>query len=170
MSIPTAIQQVFARVHSPEGLTFPQTVAALLDLGVTRHHVDYAASIATAYKTDSTTHKFEIDVAHVPVPEVHPATKWNGAGLVEAINLVQRGESTYAELSQLCVDASVTGYLAFLTGKRVVYYGSQGEMQVEWFPVAGPRGKIDIERTFIQRPSSVLLMARIGGIHCTSSL
>ena len=141
MSTPTAIQQVFARVHSPEGLAFPQTVAALLDLGVTRYHVDYAASTATAYKTDSTTHTIEIDVAHVPAPQVHPTTRWNGEGVVEAIRSVQRGESTYAKFSQLCVDAGVTGYLAFLTGMRVVYYGSQGEMHVEWFPGAGPSGK-----------------------------
>ncbi|KAK5202905.1 hypothetical protein LTR41_011351 [Exophiala xenobiotica] len=67
--------------------------------------------------------------------------RWDGVGVVEAIKLIQRGESTYAEFSQLCVDAGVTGYLAYLTGKRVVYYGSQGEMHVEWFAGAGPTGK-----------------------------
>lgn len=138
----TAVQQIFARVHSPEGLTFPQTVAALLDLGVTRYHVDYAASTATAYNIDSTTDtSFQIDVAHIPAPKVLSATSWNKAEVVEAIGSVQRGESTYEEFARRCVAAGVTGYLAYLTGKRVVYYGSQGERHVEWFPGAVPGGK-----------------------------
>lgn len=143
MSTPTtAVQQVFARVHSPEGMNFPQTVAALLDVGVTRYHVDYAASTATAYRIDSITDtSFQIDVARIPGPTVLSATSWNGAEVVEAIRSVQRGESTYEEFARRCVAAGVTGYLAFLTGKRVVYYGSQGEMHVEWFPGAVPGGK-----------------------------
>lgn len=36
------------------------------------------------------------------------------------------------------MDAGVVGYIAFLEGKRVIYYGETGDQHVEWFPGAGP--------------------------------
>lgn len=148
MAAVTPIQKVFAQVHSPRGMAFPQVVAALVALGVTRYHIDYVASTATTYKPASTGSstsaaneaemEVEVESLKIPSPAVS-ANMWNQAGLANAIRRVQNRETTYGEFAQQCVDAGVVGYLAFLTGKRVLYYGSRGDMHVEWFPGAGPK-------------------------------
>lgn len=138
MSEPTPIQNVFAKVHSPEGLPFPHTVAALLALGVTRYHVDYVERTATTYKPDGTTEGYEIEHAAIPSPAIPCRTAWNKDAVVKAIQRVQRGETKYAEFSRECIDAGVAGYLSFLAGKRVLYYGGQGDVHTEYFPGTGP--------------------------------
>jgi len=145
MSNLTAIQKVFAQVHSPSGFTFPQTVAALLALGVTRYHIDYTARTATAYKpndgTDGNT-QIETDVSAIPAPTVVPGTAWRQEGVVAAIRRIQSDKAmTYAQFAQECVDSGVVGYLAFLTGKQVLYYSADGDVHVEWFPGAGPQAQ-----------------------------
>ena len=35
-------------------------------------------------------------------------------------------------------EAGVTGYWAFLTGKKVIYFGRKGEFHVEEFPAQNP--------------------------------
>ncbi|OAP61480.1 hypothetical protein AYL99_03683 [Fonsecaea erecta] len=155
MSTLTPVQAVFAKVHhSTPGLTFPKTVAALLQLGVTRYHVDYSAhttttyaprkstsATATATDTDADTPSIETEQIAIPAPSAglfKPDTPWDAAALTRAIRRVQRGETVYAEFARECVDAGVAGYFAFLTGRRVLYYGRDGDVHVEWFPGAGP--------------------------------
>ena len=36
------------------------------------------------------------------------------------------------------MQAGVQGYMAYLRGKRVSYFGRQGDQHTEWFPGAGP--------------------------------
>jgi uncharacterized protein YbcV (DUF1398 family) len=145
------IAKIFAQVHSPSGLRFPETVAALLALGVTRYHVDYTSSLVTTYSTTTTTTSKAIMTAtsttteqisipnhdlHITTPDARP---WDQTGIKTAIKLAQTGESaTYADFSQEIIAAGVVGYFAFLAGKRVVYYGQEGDVHVEWFPGAGP--------------------------------
>ncbi len=38
------------------------------------------------------------------------------------------------------VQAGVQGYIAYLRGQRVTYFGRQGDQHTEWFPGAGPSG------------------------------
>ncbi|KIW29447.1 uncharacterized protein PV07_05261 [Cladophialophora immunda] len=148
MSTLTPIQGVFAKVHSASGLTFPETVASLLKLGVTRYHVDYVARTTTTYTPRSTptsaddnapTTTIETEHVAIPAPAVTPGTAWDQAGLARAIRRVQARETVYAEFARECVDAGVAGYLAFLAGKRVLYYGLDGDVHVEWFPGARPK-------------------------------
>ena len=78
MSTLTPIAKIFARVHSP-GLAFPDTVAALLALGVTRYQVDYASSLATAYSPSTASASITAEQIPIPAPHVKPATSWNHA-------------------------------------------------------------------------------------------
>jgi len=141
MSSTSAIQKIFAQVHSANGLAFPNTVSALMALGVTRYHIDYTAGTATTYTSQSSPESGEAEVEKVkiPSPAMSPRTSWSKDGVVKAIKRVQAGETKYAAFAQECVDSGVTGYLAFLSGKNVLYYGEKGEVHVEWFPGAGPR-------------------------------
>ncbi|EXJ70134.1 uncharacterized protein A1O5_07207 [Cladophialophora psammophila CBS 110553] len=153
----TTIQRVFAQVHSPTSLTFPETVASLLKLGVTRYHVDYIARTTTTYMprpasnsaSDSTSPSTATSTDQTPIateqiampaPAVNADTAWDAAGLARAIRRVQGRETVYAEFARECVDAGVAGYIACLAGKRVLYYGLNGDVHIEWFPGAEPRG------------------------------
>jgi uncharacterized protein YbcV (DUF1398 family) len=140
------IAKIFAQVHSPSGLRFPETVAALLALGVMRYHVDYTSSLVTTYSaTTTTTSKATMMTEQIPVPthDLHITTPdarpWDQTGIKTAIKRAQAGESaTYADFSREIIAAGAVGYFAFLAGKRVVYYGQEGDVHVEWFPGAGP--------------------------------
>lgn len=133
-----AIHQVWADVHSPSGLPFPQTVARLLDLGVQRYHIDYVASTATAYIGHS------CDVAEIPSHSTPPAVaSWDESMLIAAIKNAQAGKGNYVDFSTKAIEAGVTNYFAYLEGKKVVYMGGLGDVHTEWFPGSGPATKID---------------------------
>jgi uncharacterized protein YbcV (DUF1398 family) len=139
-SLNQSLESIWAQVHSPAGLPFPQTVQSLMGLGVTRYHVDYHASTATAYTSAGEVSTSTIP-SHVDVSTIKARVLWNGEAVVAAIRKTQRGETRYAEFSRECIEAGVTNYFAFLEGKRVVYLGAEGDFHVEWFPGTGPKDK-----------------------------
>jgi uncharacterized protein YbcV (DUF1398 family) len=133
-----AIHQVWADVHSPAGLPFPQTVARLQGLGVQRYHIDYVASTATAYIGNS------CEVAGIPSHSTLPAlSTWDANKLIAAIRKAQAAEGNYIDFSTEAIEAGVTNYFAYLEGKRVVYMGAMGDIHTEWFPGSGPATKTD---------------------------
>jgi uncharacterized protein YbcV (DUF1398 family) len=136
-----SIRAVWHKVHSAEGLPFPQAVSALMALGVTRYHIDYVASTATAYVPNAETGAVDIDIADIPshFKLQHASAKWTEEGVVGAIGRVQKGQVTYAQFATQCIESGVTNYFACLEGKRVVYFGALGDVHVEWFPGAAPR-------------------------------
>jgi hypothetical protein len=60
--------------------------------------------------------------------------------LVAAIRAAQADEIRYPEFLKRAVAAGTAAYWAFLTGKRVIYFGRNGEFHVEeWSSLAlGP--------------------------------
>lgn len=188
----TPIQQIFAKVHSSasvagSGLTFPQTVAALLALGVTRYHVDYTAGMVTTYTPATATapataspstpdapgtddysdHDSSItasamamrgieqiplptsisistplskaSMSSTPSPVPRPSGgRWTQSGVQDAIRRAQTGAfpGGYTDFSRACIDAGVVGYIAFLHGQRVLYYGGEGDVHIEHFPAS----------------------------------
>ncbi|OCT52484.1 hypothetical protein CLCR_10933 [Cladophialophora carrionii] len=153
----TPVAKIFAQVHSPRGLRFPETVASLLALGVTRYHVDYTSSLITTYSASNATsqskpvkteqitfagptYNLDIDAD----ADANANVAWDPTGVKTAIKRIQTGESsTYTDFSREIIAAGVVGYFAFLDGKRVVYYGPEGDVHVEWFPGAGPGPIVD---------------------------
>jgi hypothetical protein len=132
-----SIRAVWAKVNSTTGLPFPQTVGALLALGVTRYHIDYLSSTATAYHDSGA-----VDVAEIPshLPSGVKTWGWDQPALRAAIKRVQGGETpTYAQFSRECIEAGATNYFACLAGKRVVYMSGLGDFHVEWFPGSEPK-------------------------------
>jgi uncharacterized protein YbcV (DUF1398 family) len=59
---------------------------------------------------------------------------FSATGIVAAIRGAQADSIRYPEFVRQSTAAGVIAYWAFLTGKKVIYFGRQGEMHVEEFP------------------------------------
>jgi uncharacterized protein YbcV (DUF1398 family) len=110
-------------------MTFPQVVKGLLEAGVESYLVDFAVKQKTHYLTDGTTHTVPMILDPGPI-----AAEFNGAELVAAIRGAQADTVRYPEFVKRSTAAGVIGYWAFLTGKRVIYFGRKGEQHIEEFP------------------------------------
>jgi uncharacterized protein YbcV (DUF1398 family) len=110
-------------------MTFPQVVQGLLEVGVESYLVDFAAKQKTHYLTDGTTYVVPMVLDPGPI-----AAEFNGDDLVAAIRGAQADTVRYPEFVKRSSAAGVIGYWAFLTGKRVTYFGRKGEQHIEEFP------------------------------------
>ena len=114
-------------------LTFPQVVIGLIEVGVESYLVDFAAKQKTHYLTDGTTHTVHMILDAGPI-----APEFNGAGLVAAIRGAQADTVRYPEFVTRSTASGAIGYWAFLTGKKVIYFGRKGEQHIEEFPKPQP--------------------------------
>ena len=110
-------------------MTFPQVVQGLLEAGVESYLVDFATKQNTHYLADGTTHTVPMILNPGPI-----AAEFDSTGLVAAIRGAQADTVRYPEFVVRSTAAGVIGYWAFLTGKRVIYFGRKGEQHIEEFP------------------------------------
>jgi uncharacterized protein YbcV (DUF1398 family) len=110
-------------------ITFPQVVKGLLEAGVESYLVNFATMQKVHYLTDGTTRTVPMILEAGPI-----AAEFNGAGLVAAIRGSQADAMRYPEFVKRSTAAGVIGYWAFLTGKKVIYFGRKGEQHIEEFP------------------------------------
>ncbi len=130
-----AIREVLAESHAGK-LIFPSVVQRLLAAGVTSYFVDTLRSEDVVYLTDDRTFTEKM---HLPLDPV--AEEFSKSGIVAAIRAAQRDEIRYPEFMRLASAAGVVGYWAFLTGKKVIYFGRKGEFHEEEFPGATPQAE-----------------------------
>ncbi|MGD9603220.1 MAG: DUF1398 family protein, partial [Gammaproteobacteria bacterium] len=119
-----------ARATLDGSLPFPEVVRLLLEAGVEYYHVDYVALRKCFYSAGG-------DVVTTPItyeglPAV--AADFDAAGLRAAILDSQRHGQHYRDFTRRAMHAGVQGYLAFLRGQRVTYWGRGGDQHTEWFP------------------------------------
>jgi uncharacterized protein YbcV (DUF1398 family) len=112
---------------------FPQIVAALVGAGVESYFADYRADSTTYYLPDGTTHAVAL-----PPPDVPIAGAFDAAGVQRAIRGAQSGQVMYPEFLRLSRAAGCIGYVVWLAGRHVTYFGRRGETHVEHFPAAMP--------------------------------
>jgi uncharacterized protein YbcV (DUF1398 family) len=112
-------------------MIFPQVVKGLLEAGVESYFVDFGAMLKTHYLADGTTHIVPMILEPGPI-----AGEFDHTGLVAAIRGAQADTVRYPEFVKRSTAAGVIGYWAFLTGKRVIYFGRKGEQHIEEFPKA----------------------------------
>ena len=124
------IHEVMTKTQEGE-MTFPEVVQKLLGAGVESYFVDYGMGTERIYMADGTTRSETMTLLRRAV-----AAEFSAAGLVEAIRGAQADTIRYPEFARRAVEAGVIGYWAYLTGKKVVYFGRKGEMHVEEFPRA----------------------------------
>jgi uncharacterized protein YbcV (DUF1398 family) len=110
-------------------MTFPQVVKGLLEAGVESYLVDFATKQKTHYLADGTTHTVAMILEPGPIE-----AEFDHSGLVAAIRGAPADTVRYPEFVKRSTAAGVIGYWAFLTGKRVIYFGRKGEQHIEEFP------------------------------------
>jgi uncharacterized protein YbcV (DUF1398 family) len=112
-------------------LIFPEVVRRLLDAGVESYFCDLAGGVETVYMRDGATL-----IEKISLPSARIAEEFSREGVVAAIRGAQTDTIRYPEFVRRSTAAGVIAYWAFLTGRRVVYFGRKGEMHVEEFPGA----------------------------------
>lgn len=119
-------------------IAFPEVVSQLLHAGVEFYHVDYLARRQSFYGGAG------IAVVTTPIDfEELPAVAadFDAAAVKSAILDSQQHGQKYRDFTRRAMAAGVQGYFAFLRGKRVTYFGRQGDQHTEWFPGAQPAAR-----------------------------
>jgi uncharacterized protein YbcV (DUF1398 family) len=115
-------------------ISFPEVVGQLLADGVEYYHVDYFGMRKTFYSADGDT--VVTPITYEGLPPV--AAEFSGENLRANILDSQRNGQKFRDFTRRAMEAGVQGYFAFLSGKRVTYFGRQGDQHTEWFPSATP--------------------------------
>lgn len=120
------IHKVLAQSQTGE-MTFPQVVGALLAEGVESYFIDFASGSIRCMPRATHAEKRLVKLLEV-------ADEFSADGLLAAIRSAQTDAIRYLEFVRQATAAGTVAYWAFLTGKKVVYFGRKGEMHVEMFP------------------------------------
>jgi uncharacterized protein YbcV (DUF1398 family) len=110
-------------------LTFPEVVRALVAIGVESYRADLVRGEDIFFLSSGETH-----VENMALPDAKIAEELSKEGLVAAIRAVQEDAIRYPEFLKRAMEAGTAAYWAFLTGRRVIYFGRKGEFHVEEFP------------------------------------
>ena len=108
---------------------FPDIVAALAGVGVESYFADYRADVTTYYLPDGSTHAVALAPPDVAIPDAFDA-----ASIQQAIRGAQSGRVMYPEFLRLSRAADCVGYVTWIAGRHVTYFGRRGETHVERFP------------------------------------
>ena len=127
-----AMHAVMAETQAGQ-LIFPEVVRRLLEVGVESYFCDAAAMQETLYLSDGQTHTAKMNLPHLPIAE-----EFSAEGIVAAIRGAQSDTIRYPEFMKQSAAAGVIAYWAFLTGKKVIYFGRKGETHIEKFPDVKP--------------------------------
>mgnify|MGYP000879412025 CR=1 FL=1 len=112
-------------------MSFPQIVAKLSETGFEGYWVDYRTHQQTFYH--STQQSFIVKVAAF---EIAIAATFDAPKIAQLIRWAQQGTADYNYIAfcEQIIKAGCAGYLVSLTGKRVVYLGTTGDVHIEFFP------------------------------------
>lgn len=128
MNIREIIQDTLTQSNAGT-IHFGQVVSSLMAAGVESYQVDYRAKRATYYLPDGQTFSYDLTVEHSEIAEDFSATQ-----VKAAILGAQSGQVMYPEFKALTQAAGCTGYIVWLSGQHVSYFGRRGEVHVEHFP------------------------------------
>jgi uncharacterized protein YbcV (DUF1398 family) len=123
-----AEQSAAGKIH------FGEVVARLMKAGIERYHADYTRMETTHYTPDGGSCVVPIGQEPGKIAQLFTARD-----VEAAVRQAQRGEIMYPQFTQQVLAAGCVGYFVQITGKRVQYFGRQGEIHTEWFPGAGPK-------------------------------
>lgn len=110
-------------------LTFPEVLGRLVEVGVESYFADYRDQSTTYYFSSNEAVRIAMDVPAIGIPNT-----FNQAAIVSAIRGAQCDIIKYPEFLKLTMSAGCVGYMVWITGRHVSYFGRQGETHIERFP------------------------------------
>jgi uncharacterized protein YbcV (DUF1398 family) len=123
-----SIKQVFSASQQGE-IHFGQVMAALSAAGVESYLVDYRAK-QTTYHLNNDGHL----ILSMSDAETQIAQNFDATVIKGAILGAQQGEILYPEFKQISMQAGCIGYIVWIAGRHVCYFGRKGEQHIEQFP------------------------------------
>ena len=115
-------------------MPFPEIVEKLIANGVEYYHVDFVTYSFTFYNALGATVSTPLCYEDLPIL----SNTFNSGELKSAIIDSQQHGQKFRVFCERAIKAGTHGYFAFLSGKRVVYYGCSGEQHIELFPGSKP--------------------------------
>lgn len=116
--------------ESHEGLlTFPEVLRRLAEVGVESYCVDYRNQSTTYYLPSN-----EAVSVSMSMPTIKISNSFNQEAVVLAIRGAQSDAVRYPEFLGLTMSAGCVGYIVWIAGKHVSYFGRRGEVHLEHFP------------------------------------
>lgn len=109
--------------------SFGEIVMRLAGAGVESYYADYRARTTTYYGAEGDSYTIPLTRSAAAIPP-----DFDAAGVQDAIRGAQRGDVKYPAFVSLSVAAGCVGYMVWIAGRHVAYYGRAGEMHVEKFP------------------------------------
>lgn len=119
-----------ARATLNGSMSFPEVVQTLMAAEVEYYHVDYVALQKTFYSATGEVVKTPITYEGLPAVAGHFERDTLRAVILES----QNKGLHYKDFTQRAMTAGVQGYIVFLRGRRVIYWGRDGEQHIEFFP------------------------------------
>ncbi|MET0411388.1 MAG: DUF1398 family protein [Polyangiaceae bacterium] len=108
---------------------FADIVGSLVAHGVESYRVDYRQRSSTYFLPTG-----EWRTVPNAAPDIPIAEGFDQEAIVAAIRGSQRGEVKYPEFIERSMRAGCVGYIVWLSGRHVSYFGRLGETHVERFP------------------------------------
>ncbi len=127
-AITESIKQVFSASQQGK-IHFAQVIAALSAAGVESYLVDYIAK-QTTYHLNNDEHL----ILSMSDAETQIAQNFDATVIKGAILGAQQGEILYPEFKQISMQAGCIGYIVWIAGRHVCYFGRKGEQHIEHFP------------------------------------
>lgn len=113
-------------------VSFGEVVGGLIQAGVESYYADYRRAATTYYLPDGSNHTIPLNIPPRAIP-----WDFDQPALLDAIRGAQRGAVKYPEFLDLSIGAGCVGYIVWIAGKHVSYFGRRGEVHLERFPQPG---------------------------------
>lgn len=110
-------------------LSFPEVVAKLLEEGFESYHVDLVRSENRYYMPNGVSYVEQVLFKH---PKA--AVMFSAAQVKDAVKTIQAGKIKYKQFLHQILEAGCVYYIAYLSGKQVIYFGRGGDFYIEKFP------------------------------------
>lgn len=110
-------------------ITFPEIISKLTQIGVERYHADYSRQEITYYLENN-----DSLVVSTPHPPHITAAEFSASIVEASVRQSQRHEHSYLDFIRKTMSGGCVGYFVQITGRRVTYFGRNGESHVEHFP------------------------------------
>ncbi|MFC6052694.1 hypothetical protein A6M14_10840 [Acinetobacter sp. Ac_877] len=122
------INNVFTKSNTGK-IHFGEVIQQLISIDIESYNVNYRRGETTYYLSNGSSLRLEF--------EAHPekiSKNFDAAKIKSAILQTQSGTVMYPEFKDLTYEAGCIGYIVWINGAKVQYFGCNGDIHTELFP------------------------------------